>query len=147
VHKGERHASSPEELMRSRYSAYVLGDIDYIVATHHPDLRDEVDREASEQWSSDADWQGLEIVKTGGGGPDDDRGYVEFIAYYKLDGEDCEHHEHAEFAKIDDTWFFEDGHTVPGKPVVRDTPKVGRNAPCPCGSGKKYKKCCGGAVS
>jgi len=133
--------------MRSRYTAFALGDIDYIVKTVHPDHRDDVDREAAEKWSSDADWQGLEIVKTGGGGPDDDTGFVEFIARYTMDGSDSEHHEHAQFSKKDGVWFFEDGRIVKSQPVVRDAPKVGRNEPCPCGSGKKYKKCCGSPLN
>ena len=44
--------------------------------------------------------------------------------------------------RIDGKWFYVDGDMVKPKPVVRDKPKVGRNEPCPCGSGRKYKKCC-----
>jgi SEC-C motif-containing protein len=129
--------------MRSRYTAFVLGDIDYIVATYHPDQRDEVDREAAEEWSSEADWHGLEIVSTEGGGPDDDVGFVEFVARYEMEGKDLAHHERARFEKVDGAWYFESEEPAKYQPVVRDKPKVGRNAPCPCGSGKKYKKCCG----
>jgi SEC-C motif-containing protein len=49
----------------------------------------------------------------------------------------------ATFIREADGWKFEDGDLVPEKPIVREAPKVGRNDPCPCGSGKKYKKCCG----
>ena len=54
-----------------------------------------------------------------------------------------QHHERAEFSRIDGRWFYIDGEMIKAKPVVREAPKVGRNEPCPCGSGKKYKKCCG----
>jgi SEC-C motif-containing protein len=69
---------------------------------------------------------------------------VEFIAKYAIDGNDFKHHERATFRRIDGDWFYMDGDMVKPKPVVRDKPKVGRNEPCPCGSGKKYKKCHGG---
>jgi SEC-C motif-containing protein len=53
------------------------------------------------------------------------------------------HHEVAEFKKEEGTWFFVDGHAPKYEQVKRQGAKIGRNAPCPCGSGKKYKKCCG----
>ena len=43
----------------------------------------------------------------------------------------------------DGEWKFIDGEIETGVPYVREEPKIGRNDPCPCGSGKKYKKCCG----
>ena len=52
------------------------------------------------------------------------------------------HHERAQFELLDGTWYFLDGIPVTPKQFVREQPKVGRNDPCPCGSGKKYKKCC-----
>ena len=54
-----------------------------------------------------------------------------------------EHHEIAEFRREDGKWVFFDGELVPQAPYVRKEAKIGRNDPCPCGSGKKYKKCCG----
>ena len=53
------------------------------------------------------------------------------------------HHELAEFRKSGDTWYFFDGKMVGPGQFTRETPKVGRNDPCPCGSGRKFKKCCG----
>jgi SEC-C motif-containing protein len=47
------------------------------------------------------------------------------------------------FVKDDEGWKFEDGELVAEQPIVREQPKTGRNDPCPCGSGKKFKKCCG----
>ena len=143
--KGERKAETAEALMRSRYAAYALEDIDYIVATHDPDSPEQVDRDSAAQWAKDATWEGLEIVATEAGGGDDDQGMVEFIASYNAEGHSITHHERSQFRKVDGQWFYHDGEMVKAKPVVRAKPKVGRNEPCPCGSGKKYKKCCGRA--
>lgn len=129
--------------MRSRYAAYVEQDINYILRTHDPETVHTVDRESTEAWARQAEWLGLEIVATEGGGKNDTEGVVEFVAAYALKGESMQHHERSRFRRIDGNWFYVDGELIRPKPVVRATPKVGRNDPCPCGSGKKHKKCCG----
>jgi SEC-C motif-containing protein len=141
--RGERKAQTATELMRSRYAAFALGEIDYIVSSHHPRTRHEVDRKGAEEWSKQASWQGFEIRASEGGGATDKTGVVEFVARYQLEGKDCLHHERALFEREDGEWFFVDGSPVKAKPVTREAPKVGRNDPCPCGSGNKYKRCCG----
>ena len=135
-------APSPEALMRSRYSAYVLGNIEHIVRSHLPAKGEEVDLEAVTRFSKESDWQGLTIVSTERGGPEDTDGTVEFIARYKAGGKDHAHHERAIFRKVEDRWMFIDGKEVKPPPVRREE-KPGRNDPCPCGSGKKYKRCHG----
>jgi uncharacterized protein YchJ len=87
-------------------------------------------------WAREAQWHGLEIVATEAGGPDDETGTVEFIARYSAKGAPVAHHERSTFKKIDGRWFYMDGDMVKPRPVVRDAPRVGRNDPCPCGSGK-----------
>jgi SEC-C motif-containing protein len=82
------------------------------------------------------------ITRTEDGGPEDKEGHVEFIASFSEGGARREHHEMASFSREDGIWYFVEGNVLPPKQVVRETPKVGRNEPCPCGSGKKYKKCC-----
>ena len=129
--------------MRSRYAAYVVQDVEYVMKTHSPETIDTVDREGAAVWSREADWLGLDILDTVKGTEDDDEGIVEFVARYALDGEVYTHHERSRFQRIDGVWFYLDGEMVKPQPVVRETRKVGRNEPCPCGSGKKYKKCCG----
>lgn len=143
---GERVPGTAAELMASRYVAYSTGAIDYLLNTHAPETRNQVDRKATEQWSKASEWQGLEIVKIEGGGPEDQTGKVEFIARYTRDGVTHAHHELSDFKRIDGRWYFVDGKLVREQPQRRTTPKVGRNDPCPCGSGKKYKKCCGAAA-
>ena len=137
---------SAEALMRSRYTAYALGNIDHILATHHPDATGEVDRKSTEKWSREATWLGLEIVSAEGGGLTDQTGEVEFIARYEVGGAALQHHERAQFRRHEGRWYYWDGAMVKARPVVREQPKVGRNDPCPCGSGAKYKKCHGASA-
>ncbi|MEI7946654.1 MAG: YchJ family protein [bacterium] len=133
------------QLMRSRYCAYAMGVIDYLYKTSGPRVRKEFDAENSRKWAESAKWNGMEIVKTEGGSETDTTGTVEFIARYAVKEKEFEHHEVAQFEKVDDTWAFIDGKIFGTEPMRREAPKVGRNDPCVCGSGKKYKKCCGQA--
>ena len=129
--------------MRARYSSYVTGDVLFLKSSATEEVQAEFDEAASKAWSAAAEWHGLEIISTEKGGPKDKEGVVEFRALYTANGEFCNHHEVATFVKDRSGWKFEDGDLVGETPTVREEPKVGRNDPCPCGSGKKYKKCCG----
>ncbi|MHB2017734.1 MAG: YchJ family protein [Candidatus Xenobia bacterium] len=140
---GDEWPATAEQLMRSRYVAYVEGDIDYILRTHDPATAHTVDRGAAADWSRTSEWLGLEVLATEAGQPDDSTGTVEFIARYRTRGQVAAHHERSNFRKIDGHWHYTDGTLVKPAPVTRDAPKVGRNDPCPCGSGLKHKKCCG----
>ncbi|MBN2617814.1 MAG: YchJ family protein [Spirochaetales bacterium] len=139
---GSAKAPTAEALMRSRYTAYTLVEVDYIVKTHDSKTRDEISKEETKNWAENSQWMGLDIVRVVDGQDKDSTGIVEFKAYYKQNGIKYTHHEEAQFTKKRGDWFFTDSKIV-NKPVVRDGEKVGRNDPCPCGSGKKYKKCCG----
>lgn len=141
--KGEVKAATAEALMRSRYTAYATGDLAHLRKTLVPKNQDTYDEEATRTWSSDSEWIGLEIVAKEAGTEKDESGIVEFIAKYQKDGQTIDHHERATFKKIEGIWYFQDGKLVGKEPYIRSTPKIGRNDPCPCGSGKKYKKCCG----
>jgi SEC-C motif-containing protein len=136
---GRTRAETAEALMRSRYAAYALGEIDWILATHEG----RVDRASTEAWSKRSEWLGLEILSRHAGGPDDDEGEVEFVARFRVAGKEQRHHERARFRKRNGRWIYADGKEIKGQPQVRQAPATGRNDPCPCGSGKKYKKCCG----
>ena len=127
--------------MRSRYAAYAEHEIDYIIGTCAEDERDKIDVDQTRSWSERSKWLGLKILATGKGGPEDTEGSVEFEALYEMDGLRDIHHEQARFKKTDGRWLYVEGNVAP-KTVVRTGPKVGRNDPCPCGSGKKYKHCC-----
>jgi SEC-C motif-containing protein len=140
---GAAAAATPEALMRSRYTAFVKHDVDYIYKTIAPGQRGDFDRQAVDDWSRNSEWLGLDIIATEKGGPTDETGTVEFAARFKEKGQERRHDELATFVKIDGRWYFEDGKTPSVKPVRNEGPRVGRNDPCPCGSGKKYKKCHG----
>ena len=140
---GTAKAETAEALMRARYSSYVTGDIAFLKSSATAAVQEQFDEKASAAWSAAAEWHGLEILKTEKGQAGDKTGVVEFRALYTANGEFCNHHEISTFVKEKDGWKFEDGELIGEKPTVREEPKVGRNDPCPCGSGKKYKKCCG----
>ena len=139
--QGKARAPGPEALMRSRYTAYVLLEMPYLADTLHPGQRSDYDEAGAEKWARESDWEGLEIVDVSP--PAGNSGTVEFRATYRRNGEKMLHHELAEFRKSGDTWYFFDGKMVGPGQFIRETPKVGRNDPCPCGSGRKFKKCCG----
>ncbi|MFP4013748.1 MAG: YchJ family protein [Chitinispirillaceae bacterium] len=139
---GMRPAATAEELMRGRYTAYARGVVEFILSSTHPDRRAECDEKAIRAWSNNSVWQGLEIRSTYMGGPEDTMGEVEFVAQYTEDRVKKTLHETGTFKKIDGSWYYMDGRIHPPKPFVRQESKVNRNDPCPCGSGKKYKKCC-----
>lgn len=140
---GSVPAPTAEALMRARYTSYVVHDIDFIINTcSHRDAERDIDKESTRKWSEESQWLGLSIIRTEKGKESDSEGVVEFVASYNQDGFKDEHHEIAKFIKEAGKWVYESGSMVPTT-IVRSTPKVGRNDPCPCGSGKKYKKCCG----
>ncbi|MDL2228982.1 YchJ family protein [Treponema sp. OttesenSCG-928-L16] len=139
---GKLKAPTAEALMRSRYSAYAEHQIDYIIATCINEGKRNIDVKQTRDWSEKSQWQGLKILSVSKGGPGDSEGTVEFEAAYTRDGLKDTHHERARFRKINGEWLYDDGEVVPVT-MVRTSPKVGRNDPCPCGSGKKYKHCCG----
>jgi len=139
--KGGQNAPTALALMRSRYTAYVVQAIDYIVDTCTHDEKDKIDIKQTKNWSEKSKWLGLKILSVEKGEAEDTEGTVEFEASYEMDGLKDNYHEKATFKKKDGRWFYDEGDIVP-KTIVRSGPKVGRNEPCPCGSGKKYKHCC-----
>lgn len=155
--QGKSLPETAEKLMRSRYSAFVVADVEYIKKTLAPESRKDFDYEATRKWAQEAKWKKLSILSTQAGGEGDSKGIVEFSAFYEFDGEDIQLHEVAKFRKEKDgQWLFVDGdaHTHPAsedvehahkrpETFVRSQAKIGRNDPCSCGSGKKFKKCCG----
>ena len=124
--------------MRSRYSAYALQEIDYVLATQA--LQRPVDRRETEAWAEGIELFRLEILHTEAGGPGDEEGVVEFVAHYRERGLSRAMAERSRFGRRDGRWTYLEGAPAASKP------KAGRNDPCPCGSGKKYKKCCGAAA-
>ncbi len=141
---GSLSAETPEALMRARYSAYVKEQVTFILDTTHPSQRDQYTENGIRRWARNSQWLGLTILNTDGGSAEDDTGTVEFVAEYFDKGRRNRHHELAAFRRQEGKWFFYDGQAPRVETVVRSAPKVGRNDPCPCGSGRKFKKCCAG---
>jgi len=131
-------AESAEALMRSRYTAYTLGRSDYLLESWHPATRP---TQLDLDYATPPEWLGLTILHTDKGGVDNDGGVVEFTARLKIDGQLETMHEVSRFIRHQGRWHYLDGD-VEGE---NTTKQPGRNAPCPCGSGKKYKRCCGAA--
>lgn len=130
--------------MRSRYSAYVCGDVDYLVRTTLPEQQLELDRSAMLAWSQSATWLGLKVLAGEAGSANDEEGYVEFRAEFEQNGARQAHRERSHFLQRDGSWYFDYRLTVTvSDEGSKPTAHTGRNEPCPCGSGKKYKKCCG----
>ncbi|MBD2109177.1 YchJ family protein [Nodosilinea sp. FACHB-13] len=132
---GKAEAPTAEALMRSRYTAYHQGDIDYLIATHHPTQRYGGQRAAIGQSVATTTWLGLRVIATEAGQAANSKGVVEFIAYY-ADPRPGQVHERSRFVRQKQRWFYLDGDALP--PVE---PK--RSDPCWCGSGQKYKACHG----
>jgi len=89
--------------MRSRYSAFVVGDAAYLLRTWHPDTRP-----GELELDPTMEWRRLDIVSTGRGGPLDSEGTVEFNAHFRHDGERGVHHETSRFLRIDRRWYYLD---------------------------------------
>lgn len=104
LHRGEAHAPTAERLMRSRYSAFAVGDSAYLLETWHPSTRPE-----SLELDLGMRWFSLEILSRTGGGMLDSDGVVEFRARYRLDGEVGEQHETSRFVKENSRWLYLDG--------------------------------------
>lgn len=144
LHNGEI-GQTAESVMRSRYAAFVVDKLQYLEDTLTEESKSDYDAEETATWAKSAKWQDLEIRSTSGGGANDDEGTVEFVAKFKMGPETHAHHELSTFVKQDGRWLYSHGEMNP-KQQQRTVVKVGRNDPCTCGSGKKYKKCCGAAA-
>ncbi|MCC6543875.1 MAG: SEC-C domain-containing protein [Nitrospirae bacterium] len=99
--KAERPALTAEQLMRSRYSAYVKKEMGYIFTSLHPDFRSDYDEKSTRDWAESAEWHAFEILETKKGGPADEVGQVEFIVTFTDDGIKKEHRELSSFRKQD----------------------------------------------
>lgn len=136
--EGQSLPATAEQLMRSRFSAYTTGNIDYICETEENPNRDTI-----ENWARSTSFKRLRVLASEHGGPEDEAGTVTFEADFETNGQNGTHRETSQFHKREGRWIFLRGQHNP----LRAGPKVGRNDPCSCGSGKKFKKCCLGKDS
>ena len=135
LHREVKIADSPEQLMRSRYTAFAKVEVDYLLKTAHSSIRSSLTKSSIKKWASENEWQKLEILDVS---KNNSTGTVEFKASYKTPKGKTEiHHELSGFVEEQGVWYYKTGKINPKPKIVK------RNDPCPCGSGKKHKKCCG----
>jgi SEC-C motif-containing protein len=126
---------TPEALMRSRYTAFTQANTDYIAKTMVSPSIDDFNAEETKAFASSVEWLNLDIIKSSSQG---NQGLVEFKAHFKKKHDKHVIHEISSFTLKNGAWFYVDGSLPPATRTVT----IGRNDPCMCGSGKKYKKCC-----
>ncbi|POT59214.1 hypothetical protein C3432_00285 [Citrobacter amalonaticus] len=129
---GEQVAPDPSHLMRSRYSAFVMKDANYLIRTWHPSCNAGAFRDDIIAGFAHTEWLGLSIFEHATS-EKEATGYVSFVARFREQGKTGAIIERSRFLKENGEWYYIDG----------TRPQFGRNDPCPCRSGKKFKKCCG----
>lgn len=127
----EQPAPTAERLMRSRYSAYKTGRFRYILNTYSKDKRAHLSEEALAQSATGTQWLKLEVCNSS-------TDTVEFKAWFSENKKLGLMHETSSFIQEDGNWRYVDGQMHDDTGTV----KIGRNDPCFCGSGKKFKQCC-----
>lgn len=143
-HTGKGYPQTPEQLMRSRYSAFCKQDAAYLVESLHSSQRSANLQAELEASFANTQWQSLRIVSSKQQGSE---GWVEFVAFYLAKSAQQstssseqalttpeQLHEHSRFVIEDERWRYIDGKHLAAI-------KLGRNDDCWCGSGKKLKKC------
>lgn len=106
-HKGRLRAPTPETLMRSRYSAFVLGDFSYIEKTMSGKSLKSFSRKQLEEFHPQTKWLGLQVLSAS---EEKERGEVHFIALYAMEGKKVQMEETSEFKKKGGTWYYTGGH-------------------------------------
>jgi len=137
-HVNEKTPATALSLMRSRFTAYAMQNDSYLLETWDSGKRPKTINFSKEN----VIWTKLELINSKKGCKKDKKGIVEFKAYYMQDNKAYVMNEISRFTKTTGKWLYLDG-------VVKSITKVGqqtsqgKNAACPCGSGKKFKRCCG----
>jgi SEC-C motif-containing protein len=132
LHLKQQVAQTAEQLMRSRYSAFALQQINYILQTTALGQQSALDRAAIADWSQSNQWLKLDVVQHQ---PKLDKTHalVEFKAHYHDGTQAHVHHEVSHFVLHQQQWYFLD-------PTL--DMQITMKQPCICGSGKKFKQCC-----
>jgi SEC-C motif domain protein len=138
--KQQRTAATAEELMRSRFAAHAVRDYRHLhrtyLATAHKPFVEETGEGAEIAWTR-------LVVHASEPDPKPDHAFVDFSAYFKDGDTEQAMHEKAEFTRVNGVWYYSRTVRSGPAPVRSSQAKVGRNEPCPCGSGRKFKHCCG----
>ena len=138
IHAGRQQAPDAERLMRARFTAHVAHDFRFLHQTYRPTAGKPF---VEEEGEPTVKWTRLE-VHAHETTADPDKAYVDFSAFGIDEGVEKVLHEKAEFLRVNGAWLYNREARLGPAPYRSAAPKVGRNDPCPCGSGKKYKQCC-----
>ena len=133
---GKVAAQNAEELMRSRFSAYVIKDYAYILLTYTTEQRGKLTVSELANSAKGTQWLSLQVLSHHS---EADTAQVEFKAYYQIDQDYYVMHELSDFVRVQKKWLYSTGL------IQNDSGEFSpqRNSQCLCGSGKKFKKCCG----
>jgi SEC-C motif-containing protein len=136
--KGVTQAPTAEHLVRARYSAFVLSDLDYVERTHAPEIRADFNRAEAERLADECEWVSLHIHSSK---VCENIADVQYVVRIRLQGKIIAKASSSHFRRDDGEWLFVRSTPVPHLEHIGRV-KIGRNDPCHCGSGKKFKKCC-----
>jgi len=129
-------ATTAEQLMRSRYSAYVTNNAQYLFDTYADTSRKETSVADIAQWAKQCKWIALSVISAH---TNTNSTIVEFSAKYLQKSKLCLLHEQSRFIKTNGRWYYLDGDIISHKELS----KIKSNNLCPCDSNRKFKKCCG----
>lgn len=135
---GRKEAGNAEELMRARFTAHVTHNFRFLHDSYRPTAGKPY---VAEEGEPTMEWTKL-VVHAHEISADPDKAFVDFSAYGTEDKVEKVLHEKAEFLRVNGRWLYNREARLGPAPYKAAAPKVGRNEPCPCGSGKKYKHCC-----
>ena len=126
-------ASSAEQVMRARHSAYVQGNVDFLCFSTLPVQQPKLNLVQMRAWSQGTEWLGLKVLSHQLAAHSTRHAWVIFTVSCREDGQSYTHHERSAFVRDADSWRFID-------PTV--SLKAERNQACFCGSMQKFKRCC-----
>lgn len=132
-HQGNKIPQTAEALMRSRYSAFAVNNLSYIHDTMQGNAAKKFSGQEPDEHQSSHQLLGLEVIRHYVDNKNPHHAFVEFRVLHQFDKKFVLTQELSEFNRINGKWFYVDGKTQ----------KTSRNDPCPCHSGKKFKKCHG----
>jgi len=101
LHRGDKQAPTAEQLMRSRFSAFAVGDTTYLLATWHPSTRPE-----ALELDPEMRWYRLDVINRAAGGPLGSHGTVEFEAFWRSPIDSGSHHEVSDFMREGGRWYY-----------------------------------------
>ena len=136
---GKEFPNSSEQLMRSRYTAYTQGLVDYIAQTMRGKVAIGYDKVSARAWATSVVWLKLDVIKSYSA--DKETAFVEFSALFLAKNNKLQEiHELSKFKLVDGRWYYVDGEQLSTR-HKHTTRTVPVNSPCPCGSGRKFKSC------